>query len=114
MVGPIRNIPNSELRLSDIPAPDACWNLINKFAHTFNGYEEAGSFDKCAEVALSGNPQTLSELRMCLFFSARSARHGGGDSEHARAARTRHAHSLLKRIRRKVERGEIGQLELPL
>lgn len=58
-----------------------------RVAHTFNGYEEAGSFEACASLArdverrlqegvpLSAIP--TGELRTALFFASRAERHGG-------------------------------------
>jgi len=59
---------------------------ISKFAHSFNGYEHHGSFEKCAAVANTvlekynktgtlDDSLSLDDLRTCLFFEYRRARH---------------------------------------
>jgi hypothetical protein len=77
-------IPNSLLLEEDIPSRRAAWKNILPFAHTFNGYEHWGSVKKCREVARKGIvlhkskqelPQSLTDLRTCLFFEARRWKH---------------------------------------
>ena len=60
-------------------------------AHTYNGYEAAGSFEACAERAHSLMGQidrgaalasiATNDLRLALFFEARADRHGGIERE---------------------------------
>jgi hypothetical protein len=64
-------IPNRNLSLANIPTPDADWIAISAFAHTFDGYEHCGSFERCAEIGNARQPTTLTELRVCLFFAKR-------------------------------------------
>jgi len=61
-----------------------------------------GDFSACADLANSGLASTLIELRCALFFEARRERHSGGISFDEQLIR-----SLLKRIRLKVEAGEL-------
>lgn len=77
-------IPNSLLIERDIPSRRAAWKNIYPFAHTFNGYEHWGSVKRCREVARQGIvlhksnqelPQSLTDLRTCLFFEARRCKH---------------------------------------
>lgn len=93
-------IDSDSLTLEQIPSSDGSWSEISRFAHTFNGYEFHGSFEKCAEVAHSENLNTLDELRTGLFFLLRSIRHGGeGPSD----SDLEFARNLIGRIRQKVE-----------
>jgi hypothetical protein len=80
----MNTIPNSLLIEKDIPSRRAAWKNILPFAHTFNGYEHWGSVKKCREVAKQGIvlhkskhdlPQSLTDLRTCLFFEARRCKH---------------------------------------
>lgn len=69
-----------------VPEPDADWQEILEFAHDFDGYAFWGSADRCAEV---GNarlqrweetaqiPDTLEEVRTCLFYESRRWNHTG-------------------------------------
>ncbi len=61
-----------------IPAEDATWSQISKFALSFNGYQELG--DECSEIAnltsvewdATGTlPTDIRVLRGCLFFEQR-------------------------------------------
>ncbi|RMF79990.1 MAG: hypothetical protein D6744_08610 [Planctomycetota bacterium] len=67
-------IPNEQLRLEDLPPPDADWNTISEFALTFDGYDYWGSFEKCSAVSKRPDPATLPEIRTCLFMLQRRAR----------------------------------------
>jgi len=73
-----------------IPRPSASWDEIIKFAHTFDGYEHWGSFERCADVANSAAemfeqgepiPDDADVIRTCLFFEARRWRHSGWEPE---------------------------------
>jgi hypothetical protein len=83
-------LSNADLRTSHLPPPDAGWHEIGRFALSFNGYEKWGSFGKCAEIGnqcaeafrRSGAvPDSLTELRTCLFFEQRRLRHYGFDPD---------------------------------
>src|ERR1700693_3187820 len=81
----------SSLRGSDVPSQKATWDAIEQFALTFSGYDWAGSFEKCSDVANSTRKAyerllecrlpklTLNELRCCLFFEHRISHHAGHD-----------------------------------
>lgn len=70
-------IANDQLQLADIPADDADLDALIRFAHSFNGYEAMGSFERCAEIANAQDHSSLDHLRACLFFEARRWRHFG-------------------------------------
>jgi hypothetical protein len=108
-------ITNDDLTASDVPAPDAGWQEIGRFALSFNGYEWWGSFQKCAEVANlavktyreSGVlPESLTDLRTCLFFEQRRWRHFGFDPDEEAM---RYISALLEAIRESVLAGEIAR-----
>ena len=71
------------------------------FAHSFNGYEYAGSLEACAAIANGGKASSLSELRCALFFEARRDRHSGGYTDVTPTVR-----DLLRQIKAKVEQQE--------
>lgn len=98
----IREIRNSALKLDKIPNPDGRINDWVKFAHTINGYEAAGGFAECAELAEPGQAKTLTELRCALFFMSRADRHTGYDSTDSPEL-----HTLLRKIRAKVQAREL-------
>ena len=91
------------LRRADIPPPKADLNSIIEFAHTMDGYEWAGSFEKCAEIAKSPNEDSIDELRAALFFFFRSMRHSG---EPATKDDIRYIHRTLDRLRRILDSAE--------
>jgi hypothetical protein len=105
-------ISNRELRVADIPAPDAeFWGAIDRFALTFDGYAQHP--DDCGDVANAAAarysecgdlPASLSELRTCLFFEQRRWRHFGEDPD---ADALRYVYALLDAIRIKVHAGEL-------
>ena len=104
----MHHIPTNDLRISDVPSVEATWPSIEEFALTFRGYEWAGSFEECAELANSTrkiydhSPErrlpklTLDELRACLHFEQRRSHHSDcePDMEYVKA--------LLDAIRRGV------------
>ena len=106
-------ISNEDLEIGDVPAPDAGWGQIGRFALTFDGYDHWGSFDKCAEI---GNrwaetyaerqalPDSLTDLRTCLFFEQRRWRHYGWEPDEQAM---RYIHALVEAIRDKVLSGGV-------
>jgi hypothetical protein len=109
----MNEIANSNLTEKDIPPPNAGWDVIELFALSFNGYSYWGSFEKCADIANSGLdlwnekrvlPDSLIELRTCLFFEQRRWRHYGispGSED------LPYIHALVDAIRSKVQKGEL-------
>ena len=96
----MESIPNGELNLSQIPSPESDYDIIEKFALTFNGYE----IPNCADIANSRSAQTLTEYRASLFFEQRRYRHfgyapTGEDLEYIK--------SLVQAIQSKVKDGEL-------
>ena len=97
-----RQFSNDQLTLARIPDPDGDISDWERFAHSINGYEVAGSFEACADLANNGTAKTLTELRCALFFEARRMRHSGGFGSAEEEIR-----QLLRRIREKVQAGEL-------
>jgi hypothetical protein len=97
-------IPNSDLKLSDLPKPRADWREIVRFAMTLNGYIEAGSAEAVAQIANSRKSESLTDLRICLFFEYRRCNHSGvvptGSS-------LEYIHSLIEKIRDRVSTGKL-------
>lgn len=73
----IRSLSNEQLRVEDVPPPDADWAAISTFALSFDGYAVQGSFERCAEIANARRSESLNDLRTCLFFEQRRWRHFG-------------------------------------
>jgi hypothetical protein len=103
-----REIANADLKDSDLPPPEAEWHEVGRFALSFNGYEWWGSFGQCAEVAnrnldafreREALPDSLAQLRTCLFFEQRRWRHFGLDPDEEAMLYVR---ALLEKIRRAV------------
>ncbi len=109
-----REITNEGLEIGDVPASDTGWNQIGGFALTFDGYNHWGSFEKCAEI---GNrwakayaegqtlPDSLTDLRTCLFFEQRRWRHYGWEPDEEAM---RYIRALVEAIHHKVSVGEVG------
>ena len=105
---------NEDLTLEYIPqtlSDKAFWDA-GSFAHSFNGYEYAGSFEGCFEISqkvVSAIEEgktvdfTLSELRTALFFEYRTSHHTGSRPNEFRV------NTLLKLIRDKVSKGEFEE-----
>jgi hypothetical protein len=100
-----RHIPNNELTLEDIPPPYSNRQEIRHLAYSFFGYEHWGSFGKCAGIANKWNkafrensslPETLTELRTCLFFEGRRSVHQCAEPD------MKYIHALVEAIRKKV------------
>jgi hypothetical protein len=70
-------LPNNELTLADIPEPGSDWDVINGFAHRFNGYETDVPFENAYDLRDPERDRSLTEWRAILFFTARSIRHCG-------------------------------------
>ncbi len=111
-------IPTPSLRSPDVPGDSAAWATISQFALTFPGYEWAGSFKECADLANSARhgyeistdrqvPKLmLDELRACLFFEERRFRHFGAEPSGEDLLYIR---ALVQGIREKVAMREAGQ-----
>lgn len=108
-----REIAGADLTEGDIPSANAEWHEIGRFALSFNGYEQWGSFERCAEIAnrwldaygAQGSlPNSLTELRTSLFFEQRRWRHYGFDPDEEAMD---YIHALVEVIREKVRAGEI-------
>ena len=97
-------ISNSQLTAAQIPDPDGVLRDWVHFAHSFNGYEYAGSFEACAAIANGGNASSLSELCCALFFEARRDRHSGGYTDVTPTVR-----ELLRQIKAKVEQQDLSR-----
>jgi hypothetical protein len=94
-------IPNDRLSLANVPGPDASWYEIGDFALTYNGYEECGSFERCAEIANARQNESLDDLRACLFFEQRRFRHSGWPPE---GEDLEYIRGLVKQIRERLGR----------
>lgn len=101
----MEEIPNSALKDNMLPERSSNWPEISSFAHTFNGYEHWGSFEKCGNIAniileeykTSGKlPAKLTDLRTCLFFETRRWRHYGYEPDEEAL---RYVQALVEAIR---------------
>ena len=67
-------ISNEALKLAGIPPADAGWKAFEAFALSLNGYDAIGRGlgDLADAHARAGTvPESLTELRACLFFEQR-------------------------------------------
>lgn len=93
-----RKISNQRLVASKLPAADANWESIQRFALTFDGYA-AWPEGVCATIANDRRSSTLTELRTCLFFEQRRWRHFGYEPDEEAMAYIR---GVLEQIRNRV------------
>ena len=98
-------IPNNKLTPDLIPTRSSTLAEVWRFALTFNGYDEWGSFEKCADVGPAHPESTLTELRTVLFFEQRCWNHFGTDPDELRMG---YVNRVLQQIRGKVENGELA------
>lgn len=96
-------IPNDKLTPDLIPTRTSSLDEIWRFALTFQGYEEWGSFELCADIANSRLNSSLSELRTCLFFEQRRWNHLRIEPDDDMME---YLYALVEGIRKKVEEGE--------
>lgn len=89
-------IGNFELTLADVPGPDASLDEIWLFALTFDGYGHCGSFGDCAEIANARRHDSLTNIRVCLFFEQRRWRHFGTEPESEDLAYFRYLVELIR------------------
>ena len=61
-------ITNEALALDMISSRGTPWHDIALFSLTFSGYQKAGSFNRCTEVADTPESETLSQIRGRLYF----------------------------------------------
>ena len=104
-------MPTTNLQVSDLPAADAVEHDYHSFALTFNGYEQMGSFRRCARLAnkaaetwrVSGTlPTRPLEIRACLFFEQRRFHHFGHGFDERTLAYVR---ALVETLRDSLESG---------
>ena len=104
----INEITNFNLSENDLPPQNVEWSTLQLFALTFNGYNHWGSFEKCAEISYRYSeqyrekhllPESLTDLRTCLFFEQRACRHGGHDPD---AETMAYLHAIVEAIRIRV------------
>jgi len=94
---------NENLKLENIPNPDASWQDIIPFASSFNGYRMHGSRSACAKIANAQRDGTLTELRTCLFFEFRRYNHFGCDPDKEDMCYIR---EIIRKIRDKISSGD--------
>jgi len=101
-------IPNSELTTGQVPAVDAHWGEIARFALTYHAYDHYSCTSAVGELANAAGtayaadgtlPDTLTEPRTCLFFEQRRYHHFGWSPEGQDMAYIRR---LIEESRRKV------------
>lgn len=106
-------IANSDLTEQNVPDLTATWDEICNVALTFDGYDHCGSFDACADIGnhwvgvyaeRQGLPDSLNDLRTCLFFEQRRWHHfGESPGEQA----MEYIYALLEAIRHRVALGAL-------
>lgn len=97
-------IANSELQPDDLPAEDAPWTTIERFALSFDGYRHWGSFERYAEIANRRCHGSLTELRTCLFFEQWRWRHFAEEPD---AEAMSYIRGIVDSIRDNLRRAEI-------
>jgi len=109
----MEEIANTDLTEKDLPAPDDdSWHSIAEFALSFDGYSYWGLSDQCGDIANKSLnawrekkilPNSLTELRTCLFFEKRRWHHFGDSPDKKTMA---YLHALIEAIRVKVREGQ--------
>lgn len=96
-------IPNAALTTEMVPHRGAPMGEIVRFSLTFDGYWRKGSFNRCADVPVSREGTTLSEMRACLSHELKVFIRSGSALDSGTEAFIR---NLLGRMRSAVERDE--------
>lgn len=94
-------IPTADLELRHIPSEEAELDDLIQFAHTFDGFRYAGSFEACADIANNRQFGSIGDIRAALFFEARRWRHYRDDPNDEAL---RHWRSLVEMIRLRIQR----------
>ena len=96
-IEPDQPFPTERLQADDVPPPlvssrdREAVHLLNRFAHTFSGYDWAGSLEELSDGYQRTHrgwsrgdilPNDTDALRAYLFFWFRADRHGGGYGPH--------------------------------
>ncbi|MEO8166310.1 MAG: hypothetical protein ABI619_13030 [Betaproteobacteria bacterium] len=97
------DLANTELTPADVPSFREVWPRIEPFALTFDGFKYWGSVEKCAAIAQSRRPGSLTELRTCLFYEARRWKLAGKTPD---ADSMKFIRALIFAIREKVNHGD--------
>jgi hypothetical protein len=99
---PDTHVPDAQLRLADVPPPDADVDALSRFAHLYHGYRVFGGFSQCAAQANRGPGETLGTMRNWMFLAHRRWRHTGyGPSPEEE----RELRQVLERVRGLLEAG---------
>lgn len=105
-------LTNEDLRVDRLPS-SRDHSAVLRFAHTFDGYSEMGGFEGSARPANAALewyascgqlPDSLTQLRNCLFFEHRRWRHYGEDPDPEAQS---YIDALMEAIRSKVAAGEL-------
>jgi len=72
-------MPDNQLKLSDVPGENATADELFEFARNFDGYRAAGGGHECGRIAQSPDLNSITELRIAMFFTLRAIRHCGDD-----------------------------------
>ncbi len=114
-LGRRESVHDNDLTADMVPSANSEWSIIERFALTFDGYRQWDRSDQCAEIAncacatyrdAGKLPDSLAELRTCLFFEQRRFRHFG----HAPDEQTMgYIRALLEAVRAKVASGRQGR-----
>ena len=72
---------SEELTLADLPGEEATLGDLLEFAGSFDGYRAAGGFHECSTIAQDPKEDSITELRIAMFFSVRARRHCDDDFE---------------------------------
>jgi len=113
---PFKEVPNAALTENDLPLFKGTWDQpLIQFAMSFDGYrfmesptiQKLGAFANRAMRTFEQEgslPQSLSELRACLFFEGRRRHHvGSGYEAFDKDGRAmKYIHALLEAIARKI------------
>jgi len=103
-------IPNDELSDDNLPGPEADWRDISYFALSYDGYSRLGSTKNCGKLANAAKarfeesgavPDSMDDLRVCLFFEQRRWHHFG---QHPDGDTLIYIHALMDAIREKAKK----------
>jgi hypothetical protein len=99
----IEPIPTRNLKLADIPTPEADWFVVATFALTYDGLIPDGVGSNPVKVPLIGRTPSVDDLRTRLYLEQRLWRFEGEAPDPDSMAYIR---EILEEIRRRVAEGE--------
>jgi len=68
-------MPNQDPTPSNLPGDQATAAELRAFADDFDGFRAAGGIQECSRIAQAPDLNSITEIRIAMFFAVRAMRH---------------------------------------